>query len=244
MIDYEIIENLGLSGKEAIVYMKCLEMGSAGIAELAKNSGIQRTHLYDLTKKLVSKGFLIQTRRDDKKVFSSLGPRELLRRQREKLKKFEDNIPILEKLNRRKNKGPKIIYYEGEDELRKMMASAASISGECLIWSDDYFYTKDNREYQKKNIAQRLRAKNYCRVLAALTDVTLETQKRDKKEARETRLFPRDLFEAKAHITIYKNKTMVVNHAKNFGFVVEDEDFSDTLKMIFNLTWKSGRLIG
>jgi len=244
MIDYEIMENLGLSDKEVLIYMKCLELGSAGVAELAKNSGVQRTHLYDLTKKLVAKGFLIQTRQDDKKIFSPLGPREVLKLQKEKLKKFEDNIPVLEKLNRREGRRPKIIYYEGEREMEKMMAGSVWGEDECLIWGDDLFYTKDKQEYQKKNIAQRLKTKTPCRVLAAVSNATLESKQKDKKELRETRLLPRDLFESKVNLTIYKNKTIVANHAKNFGFAVEDEDFADTLKMIFNLIWKSGRIIG
>ncbi|OGF28082.1 hypothetical protein A2303_00785 [Candidatus Falkowbacteria bacterium RIFOXYB2_FULL_47_14] len=243
MIDFKIISDLGLSDKETALYMACLKTGPSGASELAKTTGIQRTHIYDLAEKLADKGFLTQTRKEDKKIFAARSPEEILAVKRIELKKFADSIPELEKLARQKNNRPKIFYYEGGRELNKMMEGSIWGEGECLIWGDDLFYTKDEKEYQKKNIAQRLKTNTRCRVLAAVSNATLESQKKDKKELRETRLLPRNLFESRVNLTVYKNKTMVANHAKDFGFAVEDEDFADTLKAIFELIWKSGRVI-
>jgi sugar-specific transcriptional regulator TrmB len=243
MIEYKILEQLGLNEKEAIVYVACLRFPASGIAELAKHSGIQRTYLYDLTEKLIDKGFLTQTKKGDKKIFSAVDPRIILGVQREKLKNFHDIIQELESLSSKKNKRPEIVYYEGARELEKMMEGSVMHGGECLIFCDEMFYAKDNGQYQKKNIAQRLKNGTRCRVLAGLTNASLDSQKRDGREARETRMLPRDLFEPKVLVAAYRDKTLVANHAKNFGFVVEDEEFADTLKNIFELIWKSGRLV-
>ncbi len=243
MIEYKILENLGLNEKEAIVYVACLRYPALGIAELAKHSGIQRTYLYDLTEKLVDKGFLVQTKRDDKKVFSAVSPRAVLRTEQEKLKSFHELVPELEALADKKNKRPEIIYYEGGRELARMMEGSVMRGGECLIFCDEMFYAKDNGQYQKKNVGQRLKSGTRCRVLSALTNAALDSQKSDDKEARITRMLPRDLFEPKVLVAMYRDKTLVANHVKNFGFVVEDEEFADTLKTIFELIWKSGRLV-
>lgn len=243
MINLKTIEGLGLNSKEAGIYINCLQFGPIGVAELARRSGIQRTHVYDLAKKLINKGFLTQTFRENKKILSALPPKEVLKKQKEKLNKFEDCIPKLESLGSKENKRPKIIYYEGEKELKKMMEASTMGGGECLIFCDDLFYTKDNKEYQKNNVEQRLKSNTRCRLLAAITNAALESKKRDKKEARETRLLPKDLFEPKVLLAMYRDKTLVANHEKSFGFVVEDKGFSDTLQMIFDLIWNSGRLV-
>jgi sugar-specific transcriptional regulator TrmB len=243
MIDNNTLENLGLNSKEAAVYVKCLEFGPLSIARLAQLSGIQRTYLYDITKNLIGKGFLAQTQTDGKKVFSAAHPRDILRSQKEKLKQFEATVPELESLATSAGARPQIVYYEGVRELEKMMAGAIFGRGECLIFNDELFFTKENQEYQKKNIAQRLRTGTSCRVLAGLSSAALESAQRDKKEARVTRLLPKDLFDPKVHVALYRDKTLIVNHADNFGFVVEDQGFADTLKMLFELIWKSGRII-
>ena len=243
MIEYKTFKALGLNEKEAVVYVVCLRCPSSGIAELARRSGIQRTYLYDLAAKLVDKGFLVQTKKDDKKIFSAVNPREVLRAEKERLENFHELIPELEKLSDENNKRPKIVYYEGDRELEKMMAGSVMAGGECLIFCDEMFYARDRGEYQKKNIVQRLKSGTRCRVLAALTNAALESRKKDKKEARETRMLPRDLFTPKTLVAMYRDKALVANHAKNFGFVVEDREFADTLKMIFELIWRSGRVM-
>src|SRR3989339_846893 len=103
MIDFKIISDLGLSDKETALYMACLKTGPSGASELAKTTGIQRTHIYDLAEKLADKGFLTQTRKEDKKIFAARSPEEILAVKRIELKKFADSIPELEKLARQKN---------------------------------------------------------------------------------------------------------------------------------------------
>lgn len=243
MIEYKIIKDLGLGDKEAAVYIACLSGGALNVTELSREAGVQRTHLYDITKKMVAGGYLVQGQAGNKKVFSAISPKELLKEQQDRLKEFEDNIEALERLGKTKTGRPKVVYFEGRRELDKMMEASTMSGGECLIFGDDYFYTSRDKNYQKKNIEQRLSAGTKCRLIAAVSNAALESQKADKKEGRETRLIPKDMFEAKVHITLYKDRMLVANHPKNFGFMVEDEDLADTMKMIFELIWGGGKII-
>ncbi len=244
MINYKIIQSLGLNKKESEVYLACLSLGSVSIGEMSKNTGIQRTHLYDLTKKLIANGFILQTSSSKKKKFLAVSPRKIFKKKQKELEKIEKDILELEKLTKKIGRRPKIVYYEGKSEIDSMTSSAFGRKDELFVFTDELFYTRENKEYQQKNIQRRINSKSVCRSLSAMTNLGLEAKKEDKKKMRETRLLPKDIFEPKVMLGTYNNNTYVINHQKNFAFVVEDEDLADTLKMIFNLTWKSGKVLG
>lgn len=54
----KILVQLGLTAKEAEVYSLLLEYGPQTIQQLSKTSRLGRTHLYQITKQLITRGFI------------------------------------------------------------------------------------------------------------------------------------------------------------------------------------------
>ena len=52
------LEAFGLTEKESRVYLALLELGEAGIGEIAKKSAIKRTTLYDVVENLKKSGLV------------------------------------------------------------------------------------------------------------------------------------------------------------------------------------------
>jgi len=48
----ETLLQMGLNEKEAKVYLACLELGGATIAEIAEKSGVKRTSIYNFLEEL------------------------------------------------------------------------------------------------------------------------------------------------------------------------------------------------
>jgi len=245
MINHTIFKSFGLSDKEITVYLDVLSNVDSGASEIERNTGIGRTYIYDIAQKLIEKGFLIQIDKSKKRVFNAVSPKEILENQKKLISQFEENIEELEELQKTSEEKPKIVYYFGKKELAVMHENfiSSKIDSEAIAFSDDSFYTKNDGYYQKKEINKRLKEKVYFRALAGMSNAVLASQKKDKQENRETKILPKDIFDIKVALGVHGNKTVVVNNAKNFGFIVEDNDLADTIKQIFNVVWDSGRIV-
>lgn len=245
MIDHAIFKGFNISDKEIIVYLDVLAHPDSGASSIEKNTGIGRTYIYDIAQKLVEKGFLTHVEKNKKRVFNAVEPSEILESQKRKLAEFEESMDALMDLRSEHDYKPRVVYYEGKDELDALHENFIShkISTEAIAFSDDSFYVKNAGYHQKKEITKRVKQNVHFRALAGMSDAVLSSQKRDKAENRETRILPKDIFDLKTQIGVHGHKTVVVNYAKNYAFVVEDKDLAETIKQIFDVVWNSGRII-
>lgn len=245
MIDHALFKRFGLSDKEIVVYLAVLQKTNSGVRDIEKKTGIGRTHIYDITQKLVEKGFLFQTEKTNKRVFTATPPIQILEEQKRFLSDFEEHIEELTSLEGHDEERPKIVYYAGKNELETMHENFISnkTDKEAISFSDDSFYIKEGGYHQKKEISKRLKQNVHFRALAGMSDAVLASQKKDTEENRETRILPKDLFDLKAAVGVHGDKTVVVNNEKSYGFIVEDVDLADTIKKIFDVVWDSGRVI-
>lgn len=245
MINKALFEKFGLNDKEISTYLFVLANADSGAREIETNTGIGRTHVYDISKKLIEKGFLTQIEKDKKKVFNAVSPREILENQKNVVSEFEEMLDELMELRKTDLKKPKVVYYSGKKEFERMHENfiSSKIDKEAIAFGDEAFYTKNEGNHQKKEIDKRLKEKVHFRALAGMSNAILDSQKDDAKENRETRIFPKEIFDLKTTVGVHGNKTVFVNNNKEFGFIVEDEDLADTIKKIFEIAWNSGRII-
>ena len=78
------LEQYGLSGKEAKVYVAALELGSAPASTIARRTNIKRVTVYTVLKELESKGVCQSITRNDVKYFSVSKPEFLAQELEEK----------------------------------------------------------------------------------------------------------------------------------------------------------------
>ena len=245
MIDHAIFKSFGLSDKEIIIYLHTLSHVDSGASDIEKATGIGRTYVYDLAQKLIEKRFLTKITKGKKIVFNAIEPKRVLTDQKKLIAQFEESVDELEKLQKKNADKPKIVYYAGKKELDVMQENfiSSNISDEAIAFSGDSFYVKNDGYHQKKEVGKRLKEKVHFRAIAGVSDAVLRSQKNDERENRETRVLPKDLFDIKTILGVHGSKTIVVNHEKEFGFVVEDKDLADTITQIFDVVWESGKII-
>lgn len=118
---------LGLSNEEIQVYLAALEQGSVSVLELAKITQIPRTTVYLLIDSLVKHGLLKRMVKGKKKHYIPAQPREILTLGKNKqhqlaqsLQELEQEIPQLDAMYRTQHSIPKIQYYQGTDEVKKI----------------------------------------------------------------------------------------------------------------------------
>lgn len=244
MNNKEILGQLGLNNKEVDIYLATLEQGLAPATTIAKTAGIQRTHFYDLAEKLLRLGLLKQVIKDRRRCFAALQPDKLISIYERRLELLKKAIPELESLHSSSGQKPRIYYYEGRDGIEQINRDTLLHKGEIVGFTTPRFLTKHDEELSRLYIKKRINLKNKVRVIGEVSPEIQSLRQRDKQELRETRMLPKDYFHSNIEIGIYGNKVFVIDYKQEFGFIVESEEISRTMKMIFELIWGSGKIVG
>lgn len=88
----ETLQKLGFNEKEAEIYLEVLRLGRTTPARIAKNTGINRTTIYSVSKSLIKKGMLIEDIGNKFTYLMALPPKNLharIERQKKQLEKEE-----------------------------------------------------------------------------------------------------------------------------------------------------------
>ena len=88
----KVLENLGWSDKEAAVYLAILGHGSLIISDISKYSKINRVTVYDTIEKLMQKGAISKTIRNNRKYYTASGPELLYQVEQEKVDDFSKHL--------------------------------------------------------------------------------------------------------------------------------------------------------
>jgi sugar-specific transcriptional regulator TrmB len=114
------LEEIGLSDKEAKVYVALLQVDHDSVLDLSKRTSINRTTIYPVIESLAKKG-LVSEIQIDKKIHLKAEPPERLETyvERRKLnfeeqsKRLKDVIPQLKSIQRESGERPVVKYFEG-----------------------------------------------------------------------------------------------------------------------------------
>ena len=94
-MDFEILEDFGLSKSEIKVYTKLLELGVSSAKDIIYKSGLQNSVVHRALNSLIEKGIINYIIKGKHKVYSATEPEYFFTYIEEKKQKFEDIFPKL-----------------------------------------------------------------------------------------------------------------------------------------------------
>ncbi len=119
-----LLQSLGLTKNESLVYLALCSLGPAGASDIAEKSSVQRTLVYDTLKRLVERGFVSQVDINGKKLFKAAEPSRLSVVVEEQQKRVMDNVskllPMLES-GYSNDKRPSVSMYTGIEGLKTIL---------------------------------------------------------------------------------------------------------------------------
>jgi len=240
---------LGLSKKEASVYLAALELGEDTVQNIAKKSAVNRATTYVILEKLMGLGLVSSVEHDRKTKFIAESPSELsniLESEKREIEGRRTNLDevmnqLMAVYNTKEGK-PIVRYFEGADGLEaldryghdqfKKGSEMLSIAPVDLIEKQFPQRRKNALDYRiKLGIKSRL---IYTHADGELTSTTNE------KELREGVFIPRSEFPLNATIQIYPGwgvKFFNFNEGRYFGVLIQSPDLADNFKLFFGLAW-------
>jgi sugar-specific transcriptional regulator TrmB len=241
-----MLEGIGLSEKEADVYMCLLEKGTATIEEVMKETELKRGVTYNALYKLKELDLLTSFTVGKKVSFSLAPPHTLSALARKKQQEaqlvsasIEHLVPQLQKKYKLLKGKPTVQYYEGEDGLREalndlMISNVNEVFG-CIDLEEMY---KSFPSYAEEEDIPSRKERNIFSY-ALFTDSTLarKLHKRDSQDLRETHLINGEKYPIPAQIDVYGDKVAMFSFQKGdfIGIILQNEDFATSLRSVFRL---------
>lgn len=237
------LELLRLKPKEADLYLAMLELGEGSAPEIAAKAGIQRTNFYDLIPKLLDTGLAKQTKRGKKQLFSALDPEELIKLEEQRLEQLRQALPELKAVTNSVAEKPHVFFYEGLRGVKQVYENMLLHKGNIRLFTTPHFVSKEQLNLLKEHVPQRIARGNALHMIGEVSPENIMLQQRDKAELRETRLLPKEIYHSNVEIGIYGKKVYIVDYRQLFGMEVESGDVASALSMIFEIVWKSGKIV-
>lgn len=256
MTIHALLTEIGLSNKEATVYMTLLRSGTQSTSYIAKRSNLNRGTAYVVLHTLLQKGLVVQITKRKIQYFTALDPMQLPtyidRRERDLAHQKTQLQTMMGQLLAIKNphtNQPKIQYYEGQEGARtvledtltaktKILRSYLSIADMADFLGQEYFQSYTSRRVTKGYTLHAIRTPEKDRE-ALMHEAASARYRTSRKERREVRHAP-DLLTFPITLYIYDHKIALIS-SKNEGYAVliESEELADMQQKLFSILWIS-----
>ncbi len=244
------IKKLGLSDKEAKVYLALLELGQAPPSEIASYSGVNRATTYVILEELKKRGLATSLEKGKKINFAAEPPERLSnlfkieeKRLKENFSDFKKIIPDLEKIYESRGERPRVRFFEGIEGIEAIrediLKTRAKNMEEIVPLDISHKYFPPSKKDHRKVMSEKLKHVN-CRVIYTSRKGQIWPKNQGIKE--RVKFIKPELFPISSEIVLFGNKTIiVVTKNKKFGIIIEDELITNTLKAVFNILWQNLR---
>lgn len=235
---------VGLTEKEARIYLALLSLHEATVSEIARRSRVKRPTAYLALGALEERGLVTHVERRSVLHFRALNPYLLAEAQQERCREIERILPELVSLAATADPRPQMSVYEGSAGLRQIMEDTLSASSEILCWANmSVITTTVFKDYWKSYVKKRVAKKIPVRCVFTLDPVGLESKRRAREELREVYLVPKELFPFRNEINIYDDKLTIISHQDLIGVVIQNQNIADGQRAIFNLAFEYAKLV-
>jgi len=244
-----LLEKLGLSEKEAKVYLATLELSEDSVQNIGKKAGVNRATTYVILEKLMSQGLVSTYEKDKKTVFVAQDPKELvnlLEEERRSIevreKELKENLNQLNAIFNQNKSKPVVRFFEGAEgllaldrygyESRKKNSELLYIMPIDVI---EKFFPDRRNTALKSRIKMGIRSKViYTHENGPIPNYQNEA------ELREGIFIPRDKFPINATLNVWPDwgiKLFYFDEVKPYGVVIESKELAANMKLFFDLAW-------
>ncbi len=250
------LEKLGLSQKETLAYLYCLEHGPQLVTQLGKVTGTTRTNTYDIIKKLEQKGLCHTTGSSYGRKIKANNPediKDLLDNKSKEIKDlkndFEELLPLLKKgMIQTPSPFTRVSYFEGVDSVRKMLwQSLQSKEKNIRIAGSELDMASSlGKEYVVDFHTRRKTKGIYLETIRPDSNrLEGEVFKNDKAYLREIRIRPKGKIRLKSNIILWDNYIALYSLKDKivFGTLIESDDMAIMLGSWFDIIWENSKKI-
>lgn len=235
----QTLQQFGLNGKKADVYLAALELGSSSVIEISKKAGIKRTTCYDIMLDLINDGLISETSKGKKRLFIGEDPEKIQRNLKNKERLFSEILPQLQSIHNVRGAKPKIRFYEGKEGLKEVYEDTLKYSGEILGFASYDIVNLLGKEWADEYLKKRIKAGIYTKTIVPGQALLLKDFiEKDQEQRRSTKVIDPKKYPFSIEINIYGHQRIALMSSKEeVGLIIEGQEIYNTMKLIFELIW-------
>lgn len=235
------LKTLGLSDKEALVYLSLLEIGEASVVLIARQTKLKRPTIYLLLDSLREKELVLKIPHAKKTIYIAKDPDDFFRESMIRAKNAYDKLSEIKAIQKKENK-ISVKYYDGE----KGMEEAFFYKIEDLKRTEivGFFAKAEKISPEIINISHRWRNRlnNYdikLRGIAPKHETLKEFRKTDDMLGMIFKSVPHNTYSSNCSIDATSLFVRIVLFDANQAIIIENPEIVKTVKEIFEASWKS-----
>lgn len=234
-----ILLHLGLSEKESTVYFAALELGMAPVSIVARKARLKRPTTYLILKDLAKKGMAECFLKNKIRYYSVQSPMALYQTYQTHMEEFKRALPEMMAVENQLVKKPKITFYEGKEEVRRLYLDVLTSRSEILnYFLPDEAYRYFGEEWvNTEHIAERVKRGIRLRAIMPDSPWSRRYVPRSTKELREVRIITDPKLTFTNETYIYDNKISIFSFDGDFALLIESADVAQAQRTLFELAW-------
>lgn len=246
MIDIQkTLEKIGLSQKQAYVYLALLDLGEANMTDIAKKARMKRPTVYLIIEELEMLGLAASVLKGKKKIYSAAHPKRLSELTKFRANQVEESMPELLARYGKDSEKPKVQMFEGADGVGKAYQEAYTYlsTKEEGLWLGNITYLKERfpevlrvynkmiKELKNPKIRELIYGGDQAREWVDDMQATLSPHHKIKYTPETNFGFTDQL--------IIGNKIIFFSFGeKVFVLIVENKELAQTQRALFEMAWK------
>lgn len=243
-----LLQNLGLSKREAEVYLTLLELNEALPSTLAKKLGQKRPTCYLTLEKLQTRGLASSVKKKGVLYYQATKPDRFLEIERSRAQQLEKTLssltsalPELLSLHQKYSATPQMSVFYGKEGLIQVMEDTLTSKTELLCWCNGDLALESLKEYYPEYLRRKIKKNLWLKGVSTYDKASLHDKKYGAKELREVYLIPKEEYPIQNEINIYDDKVAIISHTDEIGVIIQNEHIANTQRAIFKLTFERAK---
>ncbi len=238
----EALQTLGLSDKEAAVYLALLQLGRGSAYSIASKSGLKNPTTYVILDELIKKGLVQRVPRVRKQLYVALPPEQAFAIADEKLSEARQKLPELAALTKGEDTKVSAVYFEGVSGIKQLMEyRLKEMKGKesVAFWATDRGVDPELTNYFQKEWGPLMHKLGISMRGIVPNDETLKPY-RDMDQAydRNIKVVPTEEYSSEVAIDVLGDIVRIQDYKNLQGIAIESAEVAKTFREIFEMVWK------
>lgn len=235
------LEALGMSGKEAALYLTLLSHGRLTVAELARRANVKRATCYEHLDSLLRRDAVVREPIGKRTYYAATAPQKVLSDFKRRAQNIDDAFADLASLHEKATHRPKVTYYEGKRELKTIYDDLFKTVGDVqsIFPAETFFENFSEEEYKDFDTAVQKHALRTRDLFLADSGYRHVMRLRaENKSTGPTKKLPGD-FTSNVDVLVFSDKVALMSLRDLSAIVIENKDIANLFRSIHSHLWKS-----
>ena len=234
----QVLEQAGMSKKQAKIYLAALALGETTIKEIAQKSGIRRTTIYDVIQEMVDAGYIKLTSHGARRKFLAATPSEVQFIIKRRVSAIQGVLEDLIQISNVEKAKPKVWFFEGIEGLKNAFSDTLKYpESEIYQWGSRDLLDVLGEDWATKYMIRRANEKIFAKTLSPDLPDVRRYKKMDEKHYREIRLVDPKKFLFEIELDVYGSRLAMISVKDQMAVVIESKPIANTLKAIHKMCW-------